>query len=429
MSGWKTFAGPALSLFANVRGNARIIVITEGISNIAFQWYVTYLPLYFLALGLDEVTIGWLASAMILTQIVSTLMGGAAADRYGRKRVLVIGDILCWGIPLALYGIAQNPWYLVIGRLLNGFINVVFPSFECMFVEDVAEEHRPAVFGTLQFLLAGGSLLAPLAGLLVARLGMVSAGRVIMLSTAGMAVAIAILRQFTLNETSMGRERMSSTAGAGAGKLLSDFSRAMKSIAEDRRVWTFLLLRVIGAVSGVVWGTYAMIYLTAQNGARLPEALIALVPTLSAVVTLVGLFLSAERLASRHLYANLVIGQVLWIGGSLVFLISPLQPVLMAGLWTLLSAASLVLFQPASLSYWANIVDERQRAMVSSTATALIMLSTLPVGPLAGYLYQVSPRIPFIITIVLQALQLLIILVAVQRGEAGKKEQIILDTQ
>ncbi|MBE0696501.1 MAG: hypothetical protein IH586_06225, partial [Anaerolineaceae bacterium] len=83
MNGVKTWTDPARSLFANVRGNARIIVITEGISNIAFQWYGTYLPLYFLALGLDEVTIGWLASAMILTQFISTLVGGAFADRYG----------------------------------------------------------------------------------------------------------------------------------------------------------------------------------------------------------------------------------------------------------------------------------------------------------------------------------------------------------
>ncbi|MBE0697708.1 MAG: hypothetical protein IH586_12375, partial [Anaerolineaceae bacterium] len=278
-------------------------------------------------------------------------------------------------------------------------------------------------FGTLQFLLAGGSLLAPLAGLLVAKLGMVSAGRVIMLSTAGMAVGIAIVRQFTLTETSMGRERMSSTAGFRPGKLLGEFGRAMKTIGADRRVWSFLVLRVIGAVSGVVWATYAMIFLTAQNGARLPEALIALVPTISAVVTLVGLFFSVGRLAGQHLFANMVLGQLLWIGGSLVFLLSPLQPLLMAGLWTLLSAASLVLFQPASLSYWANIVDEQQRAMISSTATALIMLSTLLVGPLAGFFYQVAPRIPFIITIVLHVMQLLIILFAVQRGDGILSEE------
>ncbi len=415
MSLLRNWMNPARDLFGVVRGNARIIVITEGISNIAFQWYFTYLSLYMVALGLNEVSIGWLASAYLLTQFASTLMGGVFADRYGRKRVLVVGDILCWGIPLALYGIAQNPWYLVAGRLLNGFINVVIPSFECMFVEDVKEEHRPAVFGVLQFLLAGGSLLAPVAGLMVAQLGMVTAGRIMMLSTAVMAVVIAGVRQMTLTETSMGRERMSSQEARNFLHLAGEYLKAVKSIGAERQVWVFLVVRILSGVSAVVWGTYAMVFLTAQNGAGLPESLIALAPTISAVVTLAAVIFSAGRMIGRHIVQNLIVGQILWLVSALVFLLSPHQPLWMAGLWATLSAVSMVLVQPAIASYWANIVDERRRAMISSTGTALITLCTLPVGPLAGYLFTVSPQLPFIFTVILQGAALVLILTIVKK--------------
>ena len=165
--------------FPTVRGNARVISITEGVAAVSFQWYRTYVSLYMVALGVTALQIGWLESVLIFTQFISTLMGGYFADRFGRKRVLVVFDILCWGVPMGLYAIARNPWYFLIGRFINGFVYVVNPSFQCLFVEDVPAEHRAAVFRMVQFLSSGARLLAPAAGFLVAMLGIIPAGRIL----------------------------------------------------------------------------------------------------------------------------------------------------------------------------------------------------------------------------------------------------------
>jgi hypothetical protein len=193
------------------------------------------------------------------------------------------------------------------------------------------------------------------------------------------------------------------SAASSAGAILADFSSALKAITGDRRVVAFLCIRIFSAASMVIWGTYAMVFLTAGTGARMPEALIAFVPALSAVVTLAAVLLTARRMAGQHIYANMVIGQLIWLAGAAAFLASPARPEAMAALWTVLNAVSQVLFQPAQMSYWANIVDERQRAKIFSTATALITLCSLPVAPLAGYLYTLSPSLPFLFTISLQA--------------------------
>ena len=71
-------------LFSALEGNARVIVITEGVAAISFQWVGTYLPLYMLALGVDKMQIGVLASVLIATRLIGTLMGGYLADRVGR---------------------------------------------------------------------------------------------------------------------------------------------------------------------------------------------------------------------------------------------------------------------------------------------------------------------------------------------------------
>jgi len=82
------------TLFASLKGKARVIVVTEGVAAVSFQWYASYLPLYMLALGVSEAQVGVLAGALVLTKFVSTLLGGYFADRFGRKRILVTVDIL-----------------------------------------------------------------------------------------------------------------------------------------------------------------------------------------------------------------------------------------------------------------------------------------------------------------------------------------------
>jgi MFS transporter, DHA1 family, tetracycline resistance protein len=160
----------------------------------------------------------------------------------------------------------------------------------------------------------------------------------------------------------------------------------------------------------VVWHTYAMIYLTGERGGQLPESLVAVLPTVAALVTIGAVLLSAERFGARHIFSNLVLGHGLWLVGALVFLLAPPGALWLAILWTLVTALSAVLFHPASLTYWANIVDDRQRAMIFSTATAVITLATLPAGPLAGLLYTLSPKLPFLATFGLQAIVLVMLL-------------------
>jgi MFS family permease len=398
------------SPFSNVKGNARVIVLTEGVSAITFQWADIYLPLYMLALGASDIQVGLLASVFILTQLVSSFLGGYIADRFGRKRVLVVVDIICWAVPFFIYAIANNPWYFLVGRFISGFINMVMPAFQCLFVEDVPVEHRPAVFNMLQFAYAAASLLAPVAGLLVGQLGIVAAGRIIMIACTITNLVNPLYRQLTLHETSIGKERMAATASQPLAEIAGDYARTVASIAKDSRIRTFLGVRTLVTFNTTMWATYAMIYLTDNQGVGLPKPSIAFLPFVAALTTMGLIFLLNRRSQPASVLNNLVAGQALWLASALFFVTSPAGTIWFAILSTFLGAISLVLFQPANQTYWANIVEDQRRAQVFSAGTALSTLFSLGAGPLAGVLYIVFPRLPFILAILLQAVALGLIL-------------------
>lgn len=402
-------------LFAAVQGNARIMVVTEGIAAVSFQWFSTYFSLYMLALGVSEIQVGWLQSVLIVMHVFSTLLGGYVADRLGRKRTLVIFDIICWGVPMFLYAIAQNPWYFLVGRALNGFVYVVMPSFDCLFVEDVPPGNRTAVFGVNQFLMSAARLLAPVAGWLVAWLGIIPAGRAIMLICMTSSVSIAIARQFTLHETRVGREQQANTAGSSPWIVARSYLAAVRSMLQDGKMRTFLLVRILVSFTWVISSTYAALTLTADRGVALSESTISIFPFVSALVAMLMIVLAAGRLHSTAVFGNLLVGQALNGLGVLALILAPRGAILGGILWAAGTAAGTALFRSASQSYWADIVGDRERAIVFSASAAALSLGSLPAGPIAGALYTQSPRAPFLLALALLGLAFLLTLVIRQR--------------
>ena len=397
-------------LFPSVQGNSRVIVFTEGACAVPYQWLGTYLPLYMVALGVGKVELGLLASLLSAVQLLSTLIGGYMADRFGRKRVLVVGDIIAWGIPLTLFAIARNPWYFWVGNAINGWVYVVVPSFQCLFVEDVAPEDRPAVFSALQLLSALASLFSPLAGLMVARLGIIGAGRIIAGLTAMSAVGTAVFRQFTLRETTIGQARISAHARSSRREVLREYLKTLQSMGRSPAIRSFLTVRILDAFSAAMWGTYAALYLTDAAGLGLAKATVSLLPFIAAIATIAILLVGFRALTARRSLDNLIAGQMLWLAAALCFAASPAGTLVFVLLYAVFQAIARALIQPAIESHWANIVGEWERAQVFAVSSALSSLCVLPAGLIAGGLYVLWPRAPFLLAIALQALSLTIVL-------------------
>ncbi|MFI9804317.1 MFS transporter [Streptomyces sp. NPDC052301] len=71
------------------------------------------------ALGFDDAGLSWVVNAYTLTFGGLLLLGGRAADRFGRKPLLTIGLVL-FGLTSLLGGLAQTPGELIAARAVQG---------------------------------------------------------------------------------------------------------------------------------------------------------------------------------------------------------------------------------------------------------------------------------------------------------------------
>jgi EmrB/QacA subfamily drug resistance transporter len=70
-------------------------------------------------LGADLATIQWVVNGYMLTLASLILIGGAAGDRFGRRRVFMVG-LIAFAAASAICGLAPSAAWLVVARLIQG---------------------------------------------------------------------------------------------------------------------------------------------------------------------------------------------------------------------------------------------------------------------------------------------------------------------
>ncbi|MFJ9853007.1 MFS transporter [Streptomyces sp. NPDC101150] len=107
----RTAAPPWLVMLLVCAGQF-IVILDVSVVNVA-------LPAMRTGLGLSELGLQWIVNAYVITFAGFMLLGGRAADLFGRKRIFVLGLALFTIASLA-GGLAQEPWQLIAARTIQG---------------------------------------------------------------------------------------------------------------------------------------------------------------------------------------------------------------------------------------------------------------------------------------------------------------------
>ena len=143
-----------------------MLILDFSIVNVA-------LPSMKVALGFTESNLQWVISAYALTFGGFLMLGGRAADLFGRRRVFV-GGLILFSVASLLGGFATRPWMLVAARALQGVGGaIVSPAslslLTTTFAEGPARNRAMGWFGTMSTV--GFALGMMLGGLLTGAVG------------------------------------------------------------------------------------------------------------------------------------------------------------------------------------------------------------------------------------------------------------------
>jgi len=319
----------------------------------------------------------WVVTAYTLTLAGLILLGGALGDRFGRRRVFLIG-VTWFALSSALCGLAPNIGVLIAARALQGIGGALLtPGSLAIIQSTFAADDRPRAIGAWSGLGGVAGAIGPfLGGWIVGSIGW----RWIFLLNLPLAVAVLIVTSRHVPEsrdpTAQGRFDI-------AGAVLAALALAGITDALIEAPSASLLGSVVPALGGVAAGV-AFVVLERRRG-RHPERVPPMLP--------LGIF-SSRQFTAINLITFVVYGAM---GAVFFLLVLDLQVVagftpLQAGISLLPSTAALLL-----LSSRAGALAQRFGPRWLMTGGLLLAAAGLAlltrIGPNTSYVADVLPAV------------------------------------
>jgi MFS transporter, DHA1 family, tetracycline resistance protein len=387
-----------LGVVRSFRGNARALVLMEPLWGIPYNLYATYTSIYMIELGCTALQVGLVASISLGFNFLFAIPSGHLTDRLGRRRTTLIFDLLSWSTATLFWAAARNVWAFVIAAAINALVRIVHTSWSCLLVEGTDQEQRVHVFAWVNVagLLAG--FVAPLAGLLVAKAGVVPTMRGLYLFAFVCMTAMFLIRNVLIRETETGKARMIAVRQYRVRDAAADYRRVALQILRSPVILLAFALAILTNVQGTLRGNFVAILLTQRLD--FPAGEIALFPALTSVVMLVVFVFALPALSRGDPVRPLIAGFLLLVVSAALLAAAPARGYLAVVASTVLGALGGAIAQPFTDALLANSVSEEDRATSMAIVFTLVFGFSAPFGYIGGLLASVNERLPMVLTAV-----------------------------
>jgi MFS family permease len=361
-----------------------------------------YASVYMIALGLNDVEIGLVASVYMFTQVIFAFLSGVITDKLGRRRTTAVFDFIAWCIPCLIWVRAEGFWYFIAAALFNGTMKVTTNSWDCLLVEDAEKDQITRIYSLVVSCGHLSALFAPISSILVSRLTLVPAIRILYINAAVvMTVKLVVLYIFS-RETRTGVVRMRETRGKSVLSQLGGYAGVLRLMGGSRGTLFAIAISTLVSIVGMINTTFWQIIVSQKLA--VPDRLLPFFPMFRSIIALVFFFTVIPHLTKVKLRFPLLLGFASYLLGQSILILTP--PV--GGGRYLILCVSLLFdgFGVAMLAMLAESlvalhVDAAERARVLAILQMTIMFVSAPFGWIAGVLSGVSRNLPFVLTICL----------------------------
>lgn len=381
-----------------------ILMLTIFLDLLGFGVVIPLLPEYARSFGATAGVVGLLVAGYSLMQFIFGPILGAVSDRVGRRPVL-LATIAINGLAFLIFGLAETLVVLFVARLVSGIAAANLSVAQASLADMTPPEERAKVFGLIGAAFGMGFVFGPPLGALIAgTLGTTAVGYCV----AGLCAFNFVFAFLFLKETRSADARFEEPS-TKKGVFAS-----LREIPAIRRLFAVMFLFTVGFSVMPVIG--ALIF---ADRFGLSAVEIGYVFTLIGVATAAIQALIGPLAKAFGEKAVLLVG-LIFVGGGIGAL--PFVPVDLF-LWIGLPALVIYAFghafvYPTLTALVAAETDENSQGAVLGQLQAAGSLA-LVIGPLyAGYVYEASFSMPFVITAVVLAAALLIAL-SHPRSRAG----------
>ncbi len=391
---------PLIRVLTELRGNTRACVYTEPMWGLSMNLCLPYASVFMLSFGMSDVQVGLVASIYMFSQMVFSFLSGVIVDRYGRRFSTMLFDFLAWSVPCLIWAFSQGFWFFAVAALFNGMMKITTVSWDCLLVEDAPRDKITQIYSWV--IIAGNlsALFAPISSILVSKLTLIPAIRVLYINAfIMMTLKIFLLYKFS-TETAIGQVRKEAVKDMTWGQMLSGYKGAARSIASSPGTIFAIVISVLVEIAAMIGTTFWQIIASRRIG--IPDPMLPIFPMAKSILAILLFFTVLSRIRQSNLKWPLY-------GGFCSAILSALLLVLVPGtgpLGYVMLCASLG-FEALGYSALSTLreslvaihVNPADRSRIMALLQTIVMLVSVPFGYIGGLLSDMDRALPFVLII------------------------------
>lgn len=399
---------PLIRTLTELRGNTLACVWTEPLWGLSMNLCLPYASVYMLALGLSDAQVGLVASIYMFSQTIFAFLSGAITDRYGRRLSTALFDFIAHSIPCLIWASSQGFWFFAVAALLNGVMKVPTVAWSCLVVEDAPRDKITHIYSWITIGANMSALFAPISSILVSRLTLVPAIRILYINAfVVMTLKIFLLYKFT-TETSTGLKRMEAVRGMTWGQQLRGYKGTFKSILTSPATIFAIIISILVEIVTMINMTFWQIIASRRIG--IPDTMLPIFPMVKSLLVIVLFFTVLARIQQARPIVPLAGGFISAIVSALLLISVPgagLTGYVVLGVSLLLESLGYSVLSTMRESLVATSVNPDDRSRIMALLQTSVMLVSVPFGYIAGLLSDLNRALPFVLNMVLLLLGLL----------------------
>jgi MFS family permease len=142
-------------LFSDYRGmpnEAKYLIYSAIFPSLAYGMFYTDLSFFLTKVqGLSYGLMGSVITLMGVSTVIASIPLGMAADRFGRRKLLIAGNVIA-SIIIAVFALTTDPVILLAAALFEGISEAAFSaSVNALMADKVSDERRTGVFSLFGF--------------------------------------------------------------------------------------------------------------------------------------------------------------------------------------------------------------------------------------------------------------------------------------
>ena len=376
--------------------NAWILTSTSAVWSVGSSMANPYQTLYFSALGASPLYIGLLVGYGTAVTIVSTLIGGYIADTWGRRRVVII---FSWVSVLSsfIYFLINSPVLIVLPLTLASVSSIYNPAFNSIMMDSIDPADRVRGFSVFNAINTFPSVFAPtFGGILMNFLGIYDGIKFAYLGSALFGVIAISIRTRELKETHIVVRDPTTMKFSLWFYVKNSLVSGVKAIRDAAPVVRKLLLYVTLAGIGTgLTSPYVSIYVV--DHLKISPISYSLVVDLAGLSTVVLLFVVIALIQRMGAKKSTLIASVAAPVSNIMFAQAKTMDELLE--WGVTGAVATALQTPSLSTMQAEAIPKSERGKILAMFSIFPSLVSLPSSVAAGYLFNISPVSPFIISL------------------------------